>query len=157
MYELLAEAYLAKDDKAAAIAELERYAEDRRARPRHAQAAGQACWKKLASKKEAAAALDRLNYIYPMDDELHQPLGDLWLDLGNVKGAIREFGAVLATKPLDPAAAALRSGQRLSARPTKTDKAKDELLPRWKRRRASGRPRRLLLELSTTEDKNRKK
>ena len=28
-------------------------------------------------KKEAAATLTRLNYIYPLDEELHKKLGDL--------------------------------------------------------------------------------
>jgi Flp pilus assembly protein TadD len=55
--------------------------------------------------KEAAEALDRLNYIYPMDPEQHQKLGGLWLDQGNAAGAIREYQAVLARNPLDPAQA----------------------------------------------------
>ena len=66
-YELLAEAYLAKDDKPAAIAELERYAEA-------AAAAARQPVKKLATllaeagrKKDAAAALERINYISPQD------------------------------------------------------------------------------------------
>src|SRR6202162_76951 len=53
--------------------------------------------------KKAAAALDRLNYIYPEDEELHRRLGDLWLAQNNVPGAIREYKALIATKPVDAA------------------------------------------------------
>ncbi len=64
--------------------------------------------------KKAAATLDRLNYIYPEDQELHKRLGDLWLAQNNVPGAIREYQAVLATKPLDQAGAHYRVGQGAS-------------------------------------------
>ena len=49
--------------------------------------------------KEAADILDRLNYIYPVDGDLHHKLGALWLDQGNATGAAREFRAELAYKP----------------------------------------------------------
>jgi tetratricopeptide (TPR) repeat protein len=90
--------------------------------------------KKLASllaeagrKQDAAAALERLNLIAPQDDELHKRLGDLYMEAGNANGAIREYGAVLAQKPLDAAAShynlarALREGNQ-------TEQAKDQLL-----------------------------
>ena len=104
MYECLAKAYAAKGDKAAATAQLERYV--------HIGGRNPETIKLLASqlaeagnKKEAAAVLDRLNYIYPMDADLHQRLGELWLDQGNASGAIREFQALLARNPQDPAQA----------------------------------------------------
>src|SRR6202162_6161653 len=77
--------------------------------------------------KKAAAALDRLNYIYPEDQELHKRLGDLWLAQNNVPGAIREYQALLALKPLDQAtshyqlAEAYRKANRM-------DQARDEVL-----------------------------
>ena len=49
--------------------------------------------------------MDRLNYIYPMDGEAHQELGGLWLEQGNAAGAVREFRAVVARNPIDPAQA----------------------------------------------------
>jgi Flp pilus assembly protein TadD len=55
--------------------------------------------------KEAAATLDHLNFIYPEDEDLHRKLGALWLALGNNAGAVREYSAVLAMKPLDTASA----------------------------------------------------
>jgi tetratricopeptide (TPR) repeat protein len=118
VYELMADAYTAKDDKAAARQELEQYN----------QIGGRSplLIKRLATleeeagdPKKAAAALDRLNYIYPEDQELHKRLGDLWLAQDNLPGAIREYQAVLATKPLDQAAAhfqlasALRKANRI--------------------------------------------
>ena len=54
---------------------------------------------------KAAAALDRLNYIYPEDQELHKRLGDIWLAQNNLPGAIREYQAWVALKPLDQATA----------------------------------------------------
>ena len=88
VYEFLAKAYLAKDDKPAAIAELERYMKIGGRDPStlktladELQAAG--------NKKEAAAVLDRVNYIYPMDGAQHEQLGLLWLDQNNTAGAIR--------------------------------------------------------------------
>ena len=53
---------------------------------------------------DAAITLNRLNYINPLDGDLHRRLGDLWFAQGNIEGAIREYQAVLAWKPVDPAA-----------------------------------------------------
>ena len=77
-YELIAAADLAKGDKKAAAAVLTDYEKMGGEDP--------ATLKKLASleeelgqPKEAAATLDRINYIYPVHDEdLHRHLGDLW-------------------------------------------------------------------------------
>jgi cellulose synthase operon protein C len=59
----------------------------------------------LGHPQEAAATLDQLNFIYPEDEEMHRRLGELWLAQGNNAGAVREFSAVLAMKPLDVASA----------------------------------------------------
>jgi tetratricopeptide (TPR) repeat protein len=118
VYELIADAHLAQGDKAAGIAELDRYA---RAGGRNPDTL-----KKLAThlaeagrKKEAAEALARLNYIFPRDEELQRRLGDLSLETGNDAAAIRAFESLLAMKPLDRAAShfglarAYRSANRL--------------------------------------------
>ncbi len=71
------------------------------------------CSSKLASLQEeggrledAAATLDDINDIYPVNDEdLHHRLGDLWRKQNNNPGAIREYGAVVAGRPLDKAGA----------------------------------------------------
>ena len=61
--------------------------------------------KELGRPKEAAETLDRLNYIYPVSEDLHRQLGELWYSQNNYKGAIREYTVVLAMKPLDKASA----------------------------------------------------
>ena len=59
----------------------------------------------LGDPKEAAATLDRINYIDPVDEGLHRHLGELWLAQQNYNGAIREFTSLLALHPLDKASA----------------------------------------------------
>ena len=126
VYELLAEAYTARENKPAAIAELELYQKHGGRNP--------GSLKKLATllaeagrKKDAAATLARINYIYPKDEELHRRLGDLDMDIGNVNGAIREYGAALACKPLNPAESHFNLARALK-QANHTDQAKDELL-----------------------------
>ena len=85
VYEMLAQAYLAKGDKPAAIAELERYVKEGGRNPDALKRLAKLL-EDAGNKKEAAAVLDRLNYIYPMDNEAHQQLGALWLDQGNAEG-----------------------------------------------------------------------
>ena len=146
VYEFLAGAYLARKNKPAAIAELWRYT----------KAGGRSpdTLKQLATlleesgdQKAAAEVLDRLNYIEPVDEDLHRRLGDLWFGLGNTAGAIREYRAVLAKAPTDPAAShfnlakAYRSANR-------TDEAKDELLLSLEAAPGFRPAQRMLLELS---------
>jgi tetratricopeptide (TPR) repeat protein len=146
VYEFLSDAYLAKGDKKSAVAELERYA---RAGGRNPDAL-----KKLASlleelgrNSEAAKALDRLNYIYPRDEDLHRKLGDLWLSAGNSEGAIREYEALLAMKPLDRAAShfslakAYRSANKL-------EEAREQVLLSLEAAPGYRPAQKLLLELS---------
>ena len=40
----------------------------------------------LGEPKEAAATLDRINYIDPVDEDLHRRLGKLWLAQENYPG-----------------------------------------------------------------------
>ena len=104
IYEALAKAYLAKGDKAAAVDQLEGYVHAGGRDPDTIMLLA----KELAAagnRKEAAAVLERLNYIYPMRSEQHQLLGELWLEQDNSGGAIREFQARLAAKPIDMAGA----------------------------------------------------
>jgi tetratricopeptide (TPR) repeat protein len=104
-YEFMAEADLAKGDKQAAAAVLTGY---EKMGGRQPQALKQlaSLEEELGKPQDAAATLDRLNYIYPSnDEELHRHLGDLWYEQKNYGGAIREYGAVLAMHPLDQASA----------------------------------------------------
>jgi tetratricopeptide (TPR) repeat protein len=118
VYEILSAAYEAKGDKQAAIDQLETYARIGGRSPATLKKLG-ALEAEAGHADKAAAALDRVNYIYPEDEDLHQRLGKLYLDQKNAAGAIREFRAALALKPIDQAeshyelARALELGRRL--------------------------------------------
>jgi tetratricopeptide (TPR) repeat protein len=99
-YEFLAKAHLAKGNKQAAAAALKAY-QTRGGRNPEALKQLASLELELGNAAGAAATLERVNYIYPEDEQLHRRLGDLWLTQRNFQGAIREFGAVLALKPLD--------------------------------------------------------
>jgi tetratricopeptide (TPR) repeat protein len=146
VYELMADAYTAKGDKASARKELEQYS----------QVGGRSSMliKRLATleeeagePKKAAAALDRLNYIYPEDQELHKRLGDLWLAQENLPGAIREYQAVLATKPLDQAAAHFQLASALR-KANRIDEAREQVLLSLEAAPGYKPAQRLLLEVT---------
>ena len=146
VYELMADAYTAKEDKVSARKELEQYN----------QVGGRSplLIKRLATleeeagdPKKAAAVLDRLNYIYPEDQELHKRLGDLWLAQNNLPGAIREYQAVLATKPLDQAAAHFQLASALQ-KANRIDEAREQVLLSLEAAPGYKPAQRLILEVS---------
>ena len=125
-YEFLSEAYEAIGNKAQAAAALTDYEKRGGHDP--------ATLKELASLEEelgksadAAATLDRINYIYPNDEQLHRHLGDLWFAQNNYSGAIREYSAVVAMHPLDVTSARFHLAQAFLAA-GQTDKAKENVL-----------------------------
>jgi cellulose synthase operon protein C len=126
-YEFLATTDLAKGDKKAATEVLTDYEKMGGEDP--------IMLKKLASleeelgqPKEAAATLDRINYIYPVHDEdLHRHLGDLWFAQANYPGAIREYTAVVALNPLDKAGAYFHLAEAYNASGQR-DKAEENVL-----------------------------
>jgi Flp pilus assembly protein TadD len=121
-YEFLAKAQLAnKDDKGAAET-LAAYATEGGENP-YALKQLASLQEEAGNKKEAAATLEQLNFIYPEDDDLHRKLGGLWLAQGNNAGAVREYQAVLAMQPLDKASAEFDLAQAYYA---EGDKAKAE-------------------------------
>lgn len=151
VYEILAQAYTAKGNKAAATAELERYSkiggrdpESLKLLARQLEEAGR--------KKDAAEVLNRLNFIYPMDSGAHRSLGTLWLEQGNAPGAIREFRAVLAKNPIDIAQSHYDLARAYQAN-KQLDEAKDELLAALEAAPGFRPAQKLLLELSTTAAK----
>jgi tetratricopeptide (TPR) repeat protein len=103
-YEFIAEAHLAKGDKKAAAAELERYAQIGGRNPETLKKLAR-LQEELGDNKGAAVTLNRINYIYLHDEEVHRRLGELWLEAGNWRGAVREFQAVIAGNPIDRAQA----------------------------------------------------
>jgi cellulose synthase operon protein C len=146
VYELMADAYTAKDDKVSARKQLEQYNQIGGRSPLLIKQLA-TLEEEAGDPKKAAAALDRLNYIYPEDQELHKRLGDLWLAQDNLPGAIREYQAVLATKPLDQAAAhyqlasALRKANRI-------DEAREQVLLSLEAAPGYKPAQRLLLEVA---------
>jgi tetratricopeptide (TPR) repeat protein len=155
-YELVAAADLAKGDKKAAEAILTEYEKIGGEDP--------ATLKKLASleeelgqPKEAAATLDRINYIYPVHDEdLHRHLGDLWFAQANYPGAIREYTAVVALNPLDKAGANFKLAQAYYASGQK-DKAEESVLAALEAAPGYRPAQKLLLEIEHPEQKDEPK
>ncbi len=126
-YEFMAQADLAKGDKKAAAAILTDY-EKRGGRSPQTLKELASLEEGLGEKKEAAATLDRINYIDPVgDEELHRHLGELWLAQQNYSGAIREYTAVLAMHPLDLASAQFDLAQAYFAAGQR-DKAEENVL-----------------------------
>jgi len=125
-YEFIAEADLSKDDKKAAAAILTAYEKMGGRNPGTLKELA-SLEKDLGEPKEAAATLDRINYIYPVNEDLHRQLGDLWFAQNNYKGAIREYGAVVAMHPLDKASAQFSLAQAYFANGQK-DQAETNVL-----------------------------
>ncbi len=152
-YEFVAAADLAKGDKKAAEAILVEYEKVGGDDP--------ATLKKLASleeelgqPKEAAATLDRINYIYPVhDEELHRHLGDLWFAQSNYSGAIREYTALVALNPLDKAGANFKLAQAYYASGQK-DKAEESVLAALEAAPGYRPAQKLLLEIEHPEQKD---
>ena len=78
-YEFLAQAHIAKGNKQAAAAVLKAY-QTRGGRNPEALKQLASLQLELGDAAASAATLDRINYIYPEDEQLHRRLGDLWFD-----------------------------------------------------------------------------
>jgi cellulose synthase operon protein C len=152
-YEFIAAVDLAKGDKKFAEAILTEYQKVGGSDP--------ATLKKLASleeelgqPKEAAATLDRINYIYPVHDEdLHRHLGDLWFAQSNYPGAIREYTALVALNPLDKAGAHFKLAQAYYASGQR-DKAEESVLAALEAAPGYRPAQKLLLEIEHPEQKD---
>ena len=59
----------------------------------------------MLGPEQRDAVLERLTLIYLKDEELHKRLGDLSMELGRSKEAIREYQALIATGTTDAAGA----------------------------------------------------
>ena len=153
-YQFLAEADLAKNDKRAAAAVLTGYETMGGDDP--------STLKKLASleeelgqPKQAAATLDRINYIYPVHDEsLHRHLGDLWFAQANYPGAIREYAAVVALNPLDKAGAQFNLAQAYYASGQR-GKAEESVLAALEAAPGYRPAQKLLLEIERPQDQGK--
>ena len=146
VYELMSDAYLAKGDKASARKELEQYSRVGGRSPLLIERLA-TLEEEAGDPEKAAAVLDRLNYIYPEDQELHKRLGDLWLAQNKLPGAIREYRAVLAAKPLDAAAAHYKLAKAYQAANRMND-ARDEVFAALESAPGYRPAQKLLLEIS---------
>ena len=149
VYEFLADAYFAKGEKDKQMAELARYSKVGGRNP--------VTLKELAAlesdagqKKEAAATLERINLIYPKDEELHKRLGALYLDLNNPQLAVREFQALVAMPPIDLAGAHYELARALK-QANRTEEAKDEVLSALEAAPNFKPAQKLLLELNVKQ------
>jgi tetratricopeptide (TPR) repeat protein len=149
VYEFLAEAWIAKGDKAKAIKELETYSKVGGRDPQTLKQLSDLLLEQ-GRKKDAAGPLERLNLIYLEDESAHSRLGRLHMDLGNVTGAIREYQAVLQLKPVDPAAAHLGLASAFKAA-NRLDDAREEVVSALEAAPGYKPAQKLLLELSGKE------
>lgn len=146
-YEILADAHLEKKNTPGAIAALNGYAKAGGRYP--------ATLKKLAKlldeagqPEQAARALERINFIYPVqDEEMHRVQGELWLKVGNTDKAIREFQASVFSKPIDAATSYYNLARAYRAA-GQLDQARDNLVSALEAAPSFRPAQKLLLELS---------
>ncbi len=146
-YEILADAQLEMKNTAGAIAALSGYAKAGGRYP--------ATLKKLAKlldeagqPEQAARALERINFIYPVqDEEMHRLQGELWLKVGNNDKAIREFQASVFSKPIDAATSYYNLARAYRAA-GQLDQARDNLVSALEAAPSFRPAQKLLLELS---------
>ena len=149
-YELLYEAHIAKGNKAAAMAELTRYSKAAGRDPKLLKALAQ-MQEESGDRRAAAETLKRVIYIFPaQDEELHRRLGDLLLDQKDYIGAVREYRAAIASKPVDPAAANLALAKAYRAA-NQIDNARDAVFAALEAAPGYRPAQKMLLELTTKE------
>jgi tetratricopeptide (TPR) repeat protein len=149
VYEFLADAYLAKGDKEKEMAELARYSKIGGKNPVTLKQLAQ-LQAGAGQKKEAAATLERINLIYPKDEDLHKRLGNLYMDLQNATKAVREYQAVVAMPSVDPAGAHYELARALKLA-NRTEEAKDEVLSALEAAPGFKPAQKLLLELNVKQ------
>jgi tetratricopeptide (TPR) repeat protein len=152
VYEFMAEAYEAKNDKQNAAAALTQYEKMGGQDPRTLEELA-SLEQDLGRPEEAAATLNRINFIYPMDENLHRKLGELWIEQKNYDGAIREYSAVVAMNPLDKASAQYGLAQAYYDEGQK-DKAQEHVLDSLEAAPSYRPAQKLLLELEDSDKRN---
>ncbi len=151
-YEFMAQADMAKGDKPAAAAILTAYEKIGGHNPPALKQLA-SLEEQLGKPGEAAATLNRLNYVYPMDEELHRRLGDLWFAQKNYSGAIREYTAVIASNPIDKASAQFHLARAYFAA-GQMDKAEDHLFTSLEAAPDYRPAQKLLLQMKDSSEEN---
>jgi tetratricopeptide (TPR) repeat protein len=152
VYLIMAAAYKARNDDKSEAAVLTEY--------QHQGGQMPDALKRLATLEEAvgkpgeaAATLERVNYIYPVKDEdLHRRLGDLRYAQKRYDGAIREYNARVASNPVDKAGAEFNLAQAYFAAGQK-DKAEETVLAALEIAPGYRPAQKLLLELQRSPGK----
>lgn len=146
VYEALAQAYEAKKDTAKAMEELKLYSKNRGRNP--------GSLVELATMQEAAGdsagartTLEKITYIYLRDEKQHQMLADLDMKMNDSADAIREYSALIALKPVDPAGAHYHLAEAYHAA-KKDAQAMDEVLSSLESAPGYRDAEKLLLELN---------
>ena len=145
-YLVAAKACLKKEDKACALEEYGKYA---KATGRDAESikAYAKMLDEAGKTKEAEAQLDRLNYVNPLDQDLHDKLGALYLKTGDAALAVREYEVLVALKPIDTAGSHYNLAKAYHAQGRK-DKAREEALTALEAAPDYRPAQKLLLEVS---------
>jgi cellulose synthase operon protein C len=151
VYTFVADACLKKDDKACAIEELGRYSKIGGRDPDQIKKYAKLL-EDAGKTKEAQAALERLNYIFPLDAELHQRLGSLLLQSNDANGAVREFQALIAMHPIDAAGSHYNLARAFQAAGRK-DQAREEAITALESAPSFKPAQKLLLEVSGDGEK----
>ena len=145
-YVAVAKACLAKEDKACAMDEYARYS---KASGRDADAIKQ--YAKLLDEagkpKEAEASLERLNFVNPLDTDLHEKLGALYMKTKDAPAAVREYAVLVALHPIDVAGSHYNLAKAYQAEGRK-DKAREEVLTALEAAPEYRPAQKLLLEVS---------
>jgi tetratricopeptide (TPR) repeat protein len=149
IYEFLADAYEAKGDKGKEMAELARYSKIGGRNPITIKELAQ-LQADAGQKREAAASLERLNLIYPKDEDLHKRLGALYVALNDAPGAVREYQSVVNMPATDAAGAHYDLARALKLA-NRTEEAKDEVLNALEAAPDFKPAQRLLLELNVKQ------
>ena len=145
-YVVVAQVCMKKGDKACALTEYEKYSRQggRDSAPIFELSK---LLDEAGRKKEAAAALERLLYISPLDQQLHPKLAELSLATGDAPKAVREYTVQLALKPIDMAGSYYNLARALNAQGQK-DKAREEAFNALEAAPDFRPAQKLLLELS---------
>jgi cellulose synthase operon protein C len=149
VYSFVAEACLKKEDKACAMEEWGKYSKiggrDPDTMKRYAKLLQDA-----GRLKEAETALERLNFIFPQDAELHERLGGMLLETGDAKGAALEYQALIAMHPIDVAGSHYNLARAYKAAGQK-DQAREEAVTALEAAPNFKPAQKLLLEVSEGE------
>ena len=113
-YEILAAAYEALEQKEKAVAELQLWKQQKGRNPE--TLVKLATWlKELGRTPEAIQTMEEALYIIPLDPEVHERLGQWYLETAAPRKAVREYQVLLALDPADKAATHYRLAEAYHA------------------------------------------